>query len=72
LTTPPPAHIRRIAVLILHDGRLLEAWIMASAGLTYQQMASRTGHSRSTMRRRAVKAQTIIAIHYEEDVREYC
>ena len=69
--TPPAAHVHRIAVLILADGRLLEAWTMASAGLTYTQMAGLTGLSRSTMRRRTLRAQTIITRHYEEDHREY-
>ena len=69
---PSPDHVRRVAVLILADGRLLEAWVMASAGFTYAEMASHTGLSRSTMRRRTLRAQTIIARFYEEDVREYC
>ena len=69
--TPPPDHVRRIAILTLRDGRLLEAFILASAGLTYSDMARRTGHSPSTMRRRSMRAAALIAHHYEEDVREY-
>jgi DNA-directed RNA polymerase specialized sigma24 family protein len=58
-------------VLILRDGRLLEAFILASAGLSYADMARRTGHSPSTMRRRAMRAALIIENHYQEDHREY-